>query len=211
MKINYDKSTVYRVGLLSNTNAKFYSQRKLIWSDNPVEMLGVKITRNKQEIMSLNLDNVIQKGAAILALWEACSPSLFGRILIVNSLVASLFVYKFTVLPLLSQQYVNDIHNMFKRFIWNGKKSKIKFKILQGLKQDGGAGLVNVEKKNKALKIQWVFKACENIQISTLMQVFINTPLANKIWETQLESKDIRKLFPESFWRDVLLSWMEIS
>ena len=41
-------------------------------------------------------------------------------------------------------------------FIWNGKKSKIKYDVLLMSKEDGGAGLVDIELKAKALKATWI-------------------------------------------------------
>ena len=43
LKISYDKTTVYRVGSAKNSNAKIYTNKQLQWSDDDIDLLGVKI------------------------------------------------------------------------------------------------------------------------------------------------------------------------
>ena len=43
LKINYDKTVIYRLGSLRHSNAKFYSQHKMTWTNKPVKMLGTDI------------------------------------------------------------------------------------------------------------------------------------------------------------------------
>ena len=54
MSINYDKTVVYRLGSVRNTNARFYTKRKMIWLDEPVKMLGIYITESEEELIHLN-------------------------------------------------------------------------------------------------------------------------------------------------------------
>ena len=70
----------------------------------------------------------------------------------VNTLVASLFVYKMMVLPIIPKHIVKHIDNIVRNYIWNGKKSKIAYNILQNPKKEGGLNLINITKKDKALK-----------------------------------------------------------
>ena len=67
-------------------------------------------------------------------------------------------MYQLAVLPLLPLEYVKRIKNLMVDFLWDGKKSKISWKIVTGLKEDGGAGLFDLKIQDKALKIQWVYK-----------------------------------------------------
>ena len=54
LKINYDKTTVYRLGSLRNTNAKFYSSCKITWSNDLVCNLRVIIAQDKKTLIELN-------------------------------------------------------------------------------------------------------------------------------------------------------------
>ena len=133
---------MYRIGSLLQTNARFYSKNKIVWSEKPIKVLAVWITGNKDELQQINIEPIIEKAEAILSLWSARGLSLFGKIQIINALVASLFVHRLAVLPKLKDKYVKKINVIFQNFMWNKRKPKIALNILQGAKIDGGAGLV---------------------------------------------------------------------
>ena len=55
-KISYDKSTVYRIGSLKDSNVKFYSACKLQWTNKPFKVLGIYLTTNTLELIKLNVE-----------------------------------------------------------------------------------------------------------------------------------------------------------
>lgn len=57
LKINYDKTEIMRLGSIRNTNARFYSQFPLIWSDGPIKILGIDVF----DAWSLSSENNYQK------------------------------------------------------------------------------------------------------------------------------------------------------
>ena len=105
LKVNYKKSTVYRIGTARNSIAKFYSARKLTWTDSTVEVLGIVIHQDDNVMIDLNVRPLFEKAEAMLRTWRMRDLSLIGKVLICNSLVASLMVYRMTVLPLLSEKH----------------------------------------------------------------------------------------------------------
>ena len=117
MSINYDKSIVYRFGSIKNTNAKFYSQKGLAWTNEPVTILGLSITADQTKLMHCNLDSLLSKTRTTLNMWSKRSLSLYGKILIVNSLVASQYVYKMSVLPTMPIEYCAQIKSEIQKFI----------------------------------------------------------------------------------------------
>ena len=76
-----------------------------------------------------------------------------GKVQVLNTLVASLFVYKMMVLPIIPKKVIKNMENVMREFLWNGKKAKIALNILQNPKTQGGLNLVNLEKRDKALKV----------------------------------------------------------
>ena len=40
MRINYDKTSVYRLGSICDTDARFYTMKKIRWTNDPVNILG---------------------------------------------------------------------------------------------------------------------------------------------------------------------------
>ena len=214
MKINYQKTTVYRLGSIRNTDAKFYSTRKIAWSSGSVENLGIKmsIDSQAQETLKLNYDVLIEKVKNVLTVWHNRSLSLFGKILVVNTLISSIFIYRMTLLPLMTKQYLDSLNKLVSEYLWNGGRAKIPHRILVGNREDGGGGLIDFETRDKALKASWVVKIQSNKEIANLAYLDIDSEMGEDIWKVNLSPKDARKIFPRiTFWTDVLKSWCEIN
>ena len=166
MKINYDKTSVYRIGSIQNTDAKFYSKNKVKWTNEPVNMLGYWIAYSERQMNELNYDPIMSKANSILSLWHHRGLSLFGKILVINSLVISLYNYVMYPSKEFPHSIVTETKKLFTQFIWSGKSPKIDWATLTAPKQQGGAGLVNIYKKFLAFKLSWVSKVLTNASIA---------------------------------------------
>ena len=98
LKISYDKTCIYRVGSLKNTNAKLYTSKEFTWSDDDIDMLGVHICNNAMQSTS-QYDAIIEKMIVVINTWNKRSIPLISKVLIVNTLMGSLFVHTMMVLP----------------------------------------------------------------------------------------------------------------
>ena len=208
LKVNYDKTSVYRLGSIRDTNAKFFSARKIHWNSGPVNILGVTVSYDRQEMWECNIDPLIQKARQRLLPWHIRNLSLRGKIEILNSLVSSLFNYRLAVLPPLPESYVKAIHGMFENFLWEGKKAKIPLEVLQGNKEDGGQALINIRRKDSALKLNWVFQIEKNKILKDLAYAMLENPWGDYIWEIQLSPKDSYtnlEIKHSDFWYGVFL------
>ena len=189
-KINYNKTTIYRIGSLKKSDAKIYTQPMLTWSNEPPNILGVFITTDSKETLTkINYDPIIQKMEAVLKQWSGRYLSIQRRITIVNTLVASLFVYKMSVLPTIPYRYIEKLNKAITMFIWKGRKPKISLKKLQLDKNKGGMNLVNFEEKDRSLKIAWIQILEENDEIAELAYKQLNYDLKNTIWYCNLNEK----------------------
>ena len=211
MLINYEKSVVYRIGSMRQSNAKFYSNKKLHWTDKPFKVLGIYLSANKKEIYEANIPPLIKRAQAVLEVWKHRSLSLYGKILTINALVASLFVYQMSVLEMFPGEIHTEVKKLFTNYIWGGKV-KLSHKILEGLKTDGGGGLANLLAREQALKITWVYKLQDSSVLRALSDTLLNNPLGELLWKSQLSQKHIKILFPmQNFWVDVLKCWAKFS
>ena len=120
-------------------------------------------------------------------------------------------MYKFTVLPNIGDHYHKSIEEMILDFIWNKRKPKMKA-ILQGLKDQGGAGLVNLRSREEALKGQWVWFVESDPIIQALANHFIKSSLGSTIWNVQLNEEHAMQLYPgNEFWHQVFCTWCKIN
>ena len=174
LSINYDKTVIYRLGSAKNTNPHFYSVKKMIWSNEPVKVLGIIIADLEDEMLKRNFDPTIMKVVALLNIWKQRDLSLNGKILIINSLAASMFYHKFAILPSMGMSRHVQLKKLFRDFVWLGK-SRISMDILEGLKMDGGCGMVDLVKKEKTFKLQWLAKIVNHALLRELAYHLLET------------------------------------
>ena len=209
--VSYDKTTMYRIGSLRHSNTQMYDLDQFVWSNEDINVLGVTIAH--EEVVQKNYQPLVEKSKKVLDSWYNRGLSLIGKVQVVNTLIASLFVYKMMVLPIIPDNIVKKIDNLIRNFLWNGKKSKVGYNILQNPTEAGGLKLVNLVNKDKALKTTWPqILAKENSYGDLVYSLMRCTHLKENIWRCNLHKADIDKFKAiNKFWRDVLVSWSEIN
>ena len=83
--------------------------------------------------------------------------TLFGKVLIVNSLIGSLFVNRVSAVMQLMELQLKKVINVITDFIWKGKKPKIAYRTLTKSREQGGIRLVDLSAKQESLRIRWIF------------------------------------------------------
>ena len=196
LRVSYEKTTMYRIGTLANSNAKMYTPRKVSWSNDYINTLGVDLYNNPTD-REANMYKVLNKMKTISNIWYYRQMTLSGKVLIVNSLMASLYVYKMQVMPIISNNMINEIEAEIINFLWKGKRPKIPLTTLQCSKKEGGLGLVNIRIKHESLLCSWINDCKDNKQIGNLAKAFLgNVVDGNQIWEFNLRRCDSEQMFP---------------
>ena len=105
---------------MKNTNLKLRVSREFTWSNEQITALGVVLAA--EEMKNENYEPIFRKAKNVMKLWRQRELSLCGKVTLVNSLVGSLFVYRMTVAPAITQKIAMQFENKLSDFIWNGKK-----------------------------------------------------------------------------------------
>ena len=122
--LSYKKTSMYRMGSIHDTEAEFYTQNQIKWTNELINILGVSVNYGDSNTLS-NYDPIIGKVKLTLSAWKNRGLSLMGKINVINTLVGSLFVYKMMVLPVIPDSIVRRVETEMVNFIWNVGKSKI--------------------------------------------------------------------------------------
>ena len=209
LKVNNEKTTIYRIGSLKNTNAKYYTQAAYAWDDPPVSTLGILVSTDMKEMARINLDPLVTNIQNTLKLWEQRDLTLSGRVLIVNTLIESKLVYRLSVLGQLNQDWIANFQKIILTYIWKGKRAKINFNVLSAPKHQGGLRLCDILAKHRALLCQWIFIIQNDTYLGRAMQASLKPPgeYMDLIWSFNLKPKHVEKLIPDSFWKCVMLAW----
>ena len=209
LKMSYDKTMVYRVGSLQYSDSKLITRRSLNWSDEDIDLLGVKIPNNGKPNTN-GFKEVLSKVRKISESWFSRSLTLMGRVLIVNILFSSNYIYKMMVLTNMTTKQILEINNkLVTKFIWKNKKSKLKLSLLQNPRKYGGLKLNNFDVRQKVMKISWIPKIVYREDLK-YVHGWLLPKIGSLIWEANLSPSHIVKLIPiDSHWRRVLISWAE--
>ena len=156
-----------------------------------------------------NLCNVITKVKTTLEQWKGRTLTLMGRVLVINTLVESQFVYRLSVIPLISMTIISEVQSTLIDFLWKGKKPKISLDTLTAPKEHGGLRVFYLQYKHMALLCQWIFVSVEDTLLQRAMHQALNPVLKNQIWRCNLATKDVMSVFPFSFWSCVLKAWSQ--
>ena len=215
LKISYEKTTVYRIGSLRNTAAKLYTAKELTWSDSDIELLGVQIPNGDTPIYSdekgfeyKKYDNIVSKASSTLKSWKTRSLTLMGRVLILNVLIASLFIYSLTVLPFMTKKQLKILDRVIQNFLWGTKRAKIPMKLLQCSRVHGGLKLFNLNLRQKALHLQWIAKFNNSNVFDYSQNWFLYGIKKEDKWKVCLNAQDAKNIIKEdTFWKHVYLLW----
>ena len=90
--VSYEKTTMYRIGSLRHSCSAMYDLDQYKWSNQDIKVLGVTIAH--EELLEKNYKELILKTRKVLSGWQNRHLSLVGKVQVINSLVASLFVHK---------------------------------------------------------------------------------------------------------------------
>ena len=115
------------------------------------------LVSSENEEMKMNYEDKFHKVEDILKNWQNKRLTLPGKITITKTLAASQLVYILSSLRTCfkSSKETNDF--LFK-FLWNGKRDKIKLSEKIADYGDGGQKMLDIIAFNKSLKIAWIVK-----------------------------------------------------
>ena len=208
--INYDKTTILRIGSIKSSNAMLFSQKQVAWTSDFTNVLGVWIHTDIEKAISKNYEELYIKAISTLQKWSSRNASLMAKCIIINSLIASLFVYRMSVLPRMKDTMQKSLEAEFDKFIWNGARPKVPQKVLNLSKERGGVKLVNLGWKDKSLKLTWVQTLQKEPKLKNIVYTILDNKLSDTIWSCNLWPEDVHYLTVNPFWSQVMEAWFEL-
>ena len=92
----------------------------------------------------LNYTKKIGEIENILSAYKKRSLSLAGKVTVLKTLAISKLIQLFTVLPSPPKQYIRDIENIFRNFLWKNKKGRISLDKLCNPIDMGGLNMIHI-------------------------------------------------------------------
>ncbi len=112
------------------------------WPKEDITYLGTTIPQDLEKLCNANYNKLIDKISADLNRWVVLPLTLSGTIGSIRMNVLSRLLFLVQTLPLTPPKNMFTILDcLISRFIWQGRCSHVRYKVLQLSKQQGGWGL----------------------------------------------------------------------
>lgn len=120
-----------------------------------LRILGVNIGVEEREARDFTWTGVINKMKSTLNYWKQRKLKFRGKVVVVNALLMSKWVYTLGVLDM-PVWALKEINNVVSGFLWGGKGVKIAHDVMIADYDRGGLRLVDLEVKLKAIRVKRV-------------------------------------------------------
>uniref|UniRef100_A0A670HZZ5 Reverse transcriptase domain-containing protein n=1 Tax=Podarcis muralis TaxID=64176 RepID=A0A670HZZ5_PODMU len=155
-KLNKQKTKVLEKNLTMAEKEKFQSETGLVITKK-VKYLGVNLTSKNVNLFKDNYDKCWTEVKKDLEIWSRLRLSLLGRIAVIKMNVLPRMLFLFQTLQILDKmdcfkRWQKDIS----KFVWQGKKPRINFKILTDAKDRGGFALPDLRLYYESAAFCWL-------------------------------------------------------
>uniref|UniRef100_A0A8C5D9N9 Reverse transcriptase domain-containing protein n=1 Tax=Gouania willdenowi TaxID=441366 RepID=A0A8C5D9N9_GOUWI len=143
-KINISKSECYPINKLAMQMCP--SDIPFKFSPSGFRYLGVNIVRSFKSLHSANFSPLLSEIKSDFQRWASLPLTLIGKVNTVKMNVLPKFLFLFQCLPIfLPKRFFKSIDSTISHFLWNGKSPRVRLKVLQSCKFDGGLSLPNFQ------------------------------------------------------------------
>ena len=109
----------------------------IVWSDEPIKCLGIWFSNNQdQRLISYNWEHKLNLMENKIAVWKKRNLSLFGKVLIIKSVLLSNIILQASVLPI-PQGIEKKLNNLIFGFLWNGHDKLKRTSVIRDVEQGG--------------------------------------------------------------------------
>uniref|UniRef100_A0A3B3I5T5 Reverse transcriptase domain-containing protein n=1 Tax=Oryzias latipes TaxID=8090 RepID=A0A3B3I5T5_ORYLA len=184
---------------------------KLQWDSENIKYLGVYLTTKLNTLKDINYSRISDTIRRDLTKWTTLTMDLSSRIEVVKMNVLPRLLYLFLALPvhIPDEQFVKWNKQLI-RFIWNGKKPRVRLKTLQLEKAKGGLALPSLQEYYLAAQLRSIIYWCSADYHSKWKQIELDygscppqARLGEKIQVVTTEQNPIVEFVIKTWWEVV--------
>ena len=203
LKLNKNKTEAMWLGKWRQSDAKPLG---LKWV-NEVHSLGIFFSYNTDYVAQKNFTDKSKSFKRILDLWSQRDLSLLGKIAILKSLAFSMITYQCCSLDV-PDSFMNNINDIAYKFLWSGKKDKIKRLTMIANYNNGGLKMLDLKSFIIAQRIMWIKRLARSTRASwkAFPEYIMNALAGLDTFNTQINTKsNVHNVTP--FYWTIIKSW----
>lgn len=212
LQINVEKTQAIWIGSKVGSKDKLLKERDLDWNfGGKFKLLGITYDLSDPLLTTQNYEMCLESIKRLLNNWRWRPLTVLGKITVVKSLVLSKLVHLFMAIPNPPANYFKSLESVVYNFIWKGV-DKVKRSVMIGKIEQGGLNMTHLESFSYSLKIIWIKKLLNNLNISSWKTLILSTlelEGGNHIWYGNLHTQRILERM-NPFWQNVLKMWAKI-
>ena len=207
LKVNTDKTKIIWIGKKKHSNDKLISQR-FDWNTTEFNMLGLKFSVDLQKMPEINFRSKLVEIKDSINHWSKRKLTPMGKVTVIKTFLMAKLNHLFLSLPHPDINFINELNNIFYKFIWSNKTPKINRKTLTLDYHLGGIKMVQLEHFIMALKITWVRRLIKkNAPWVKLFRHQIISDINKLLYVGSQLGLEINKKITNNFWIDVFKAW----
>ena len=164
-KLNVTKTQILAINYAPTPELE--EKYKIMWNSETIRYLGVNITRGVGKLYTANYNQINQELRRDIGRWSILQLDLSSRIEIIKMNVLPRLLYLFQTLPvMIPQKQFMEWDRWISRFIWGGRRPRIRFSTMQLPKDKGGMAVRRLQDYFYAAQLRAVTCWCNGEYIA---------------------------------------------
>ena len=209
LTINYGKTEILRIGAIRNSQVELATRHNFKWTEGGIIVLGINIVNDPALLIKTNVEPIITKINNLIKIWAKRRLTLYGKVSVINTLLASQLIYRLSVLPSPNQTIIKSIDRILFSYLWGNKPHRIAKNVIIGNRQKAGIKMISIEHKHTSIKIAWVKRILDMPEICPILNIHSKIKMKDLL-KCNVSIGDLDKCFKKcipQFWMDVLTCW----
>ena len=209
LRINETKSELLWLGSYRFRKDKILNLRL---SEEPILALGVYFSYDDKLAAQKNFFDKLASLKKTLNIWSSRDISIYGRINIVKTLALSKLTFVCSALDT-PDSFTDEVNKIIFDYVWKYKKPRIKKTTILKRKEEGGLNMTDFTLFDKALKLCWVKRLCEE-QMSPWKIIptsLLSNVGGNLLFHCNYNAKNL-KLNDQlpAFYKNLIIHWQDV-